>query len=263
MSSHPFPFVPGPAPMALGQFAASVAHEVDQPLAAIALHAQVALRAIERAQAPVQAQVGNALRAVLEASARASDIVRSMRSLASQGHDAPQDARSECRVDHAVDEVLDAHAAVIERLGVAVDVAIARPARRVAASPVQLHQLLRNLVANALDALADAPADRRRLRIAAALDDAGMLAITVEDTGSGLDPEQARRAFDPMFSTKPHGMGLGLAICRAIVAAHGGRIWLEATPDQGCAARFSLPCGAVRRAAPATVHHHALETCHD
>lgn len=260
MSSHSTPFVPAPAPMALGQFAASVAHEVDQPLAAIALHAQAALRAIERAQAPVQAQVGNALRAVLEASARASDIVRSMRSLAGQG--GLQDARSDCRIDLAVDEVLGAHADAIARLGVTVEVAIARPARRVAASPVQLRQLLRNLVANALDALADAPAGRRRLRIAAALDGASMLAVTVEDTGSGMDPEQARRAFDPMFSTKAHGMGLGLAICRAIVAAHGGRIWLEAAPEQGCAARFALPCGAARPDARAT-DHLSLEACHD
>lgn len=266
MSSHPSPFVPGPAPMALGQFAASVAHEVDQPLAAIALHAQAALRAIERAQAPVQAQVGHALRAVLEASARASDIVRSMRSLAGHGQAASQDARSACRIDVVVAEVLDAHADAIAGLGVDVELAIARPARRVPASPVQLHQLLRNLVANALDTLSEVPAGRRRLRIAAALDGAGMLTVTVEDTGAGMDADQARRAFDPLFSTKPHGMGLGLAICRAIVEAHGGRIWAQAAPDQGCALSFALPCTDPRQPSPSTAPlstHRTLEACHD
>jgi signal transduction histidine kinase len=265
MSSHPFPSVPGPAPMALGQFAASVAHEVDQPLAAIALHAQAALRAIERAQgqAPVRDQVGEALRAVLEASARASDIVRSMRALAGQGK--VDDLRSDCRVDFAVAEVLHVLADDIERRGVEVEVAIGRAARRVRASPVQLRQLLRNLAANAIDALGDVPAGRRRLRIAAALDGAGMLAVTVQDSGPGMDAGQARRAFDPMFSTKPRGMGLGLAICRAIVEAHGGRIWAETAPGEGCAMRFALPCGGARPTASASSSavHRPLETCHE
>jgi C4-dicarboxylate-specific signal transduction histidine kinase len=256
MYSQPSTFVPAGRslpPLAIGQFAASIAHEVDQPLAAIALHAQAALRSIERAQAPVQAQVHSALRAVLEASARASDIVRSMRMLAGQA----QSARMECRIDLAIEEVLDLHRAALEDLGIVASVAVAARARRVQANPVQLRQLLRNLVANAIDALGGVTAGRRELRIAAQLDGAGMLAVTVHDSGTGMDADQARRAFDPMFTTKATGMGLGLAICRAIVDAHGGHIWAEA-PAAGCVVGFALPHdGARRRAAP--LDHHAME----
>jgi C4-dicarboxylate-specific signal transduction histidine kinase len=257
MSSQISPFATsyaGLPPMAAGQLAASIAHEVDQPLAAIALHAQAALRGIERAQAPVQAQVRNALRAVLEASAHASDIVRSMRSLAGQ---APA-AQMECRVDLAVDEIVAMFDERIEQLGVAVRVAIARPAARVQASPVQLRQLLRNLVANALDAMETVAPGRRELHVAAQLDGKGMLVITVHDTGGGMDAAQARRAFDPMFTTKSHGMGMGLAICRAIVDAHGGRIWAEALPGEGCMVGFALPHRAGQR--PARIkYHNAME----
>ncbi len=266
MSNHPSPSGadrPATVPAAaIGQLAASIAHEVDQPLAAIALHARAALRCIERAQAPAAAdsgdaaeQAGAALRAVLEASAQASDILRSMRTLAGQAHA----ARTRCDVAGAVDDVLSAYEDTLAGLGVAPRVSIARHARTVHASPVQLRQLLRNLVGNAIDALAAVPAVRRRLRIAAQLDGAGMLVLTVHDSGIGMDAAQARRAFDPMFTTKAGGMGLGLAICRAIVDAHGGRIWAEALPGSGCMAGVALPhrvdAGAEDVGAGAEVHH--------
>ena len=238
MITHPSP---------IGQLAASIAHEVDQPLAAIALHAQAALRCIERAQASASgsAQADNgandgaraALRAVLQASQQASEILGSMRTLAGRGHA----ARARCDVAGAVDAVLALHADRLASLGVHARVTVAADARTVDASPVQLHQLLRNLVGNALDALAAVPEPRRALRIAARLDGAGMLELTVRDSGIGMDAGQAARAFDPLFSTKPDGMGLGLAICRAIVDAHGGRIWAEAAPGGGCVAGVALP----------------------
>lgn len=244
MSIHPSPVGPARAgampAMAIGQLVASIAHEVDQPLAAIALHAQAALRCIERAQSPAGAEAS--LRAVLEASAHASDILRSMRTLA--GH--AQAVRAHCDLATVVGEVLDAYAGELERLELVPTVAIGRQARRVWASPVQLRQLVRNLVGNALDALAEVPASRRALRIAAQLDGAGMLVLTVYDSGAGMDAQQARRAFEPMFTTKPGGMGLGLAICRAIVDAHAGRIWAESLPGHGCVVGFALPQGGAQ-----------------
>jgi C4-dicarboxylate-specific signal transduction histidine kinase len=233
----------------IGQLAASIAHEVDQPLAAIALHAHAALRCIERAQAPAQAHA--ALRAVLEASQRATAIVRSVRALAGQ----VRPDRSACRLDAAVDDVLAEYAADLHRHAIACRVTLAPGARTVQAHPVQLRQLLRNLVGNAVDALAPMRGRARHLAIRARVD-AGDVVVTVRDNGTGMDAASAAQAFDPLATTKPHGLGLGLAICRAIADAHGGRIWLAPNPDHGATAGFALPRAAQAR--PASAHGEAV-----
>lgn len=219
----------------IGQLAASIAHEVDQPLAAIALHAHAALRLIERAQAPAQAQA--ALCAVLEASRRASAIVHSMRALAGQVHA----GQGDCRLDAAVDEVLADYGPDLRRHAIACRVTLANGARMVRANPVQLRQLLRNLVGNAVDALRLETGRPRRLAIRARAGAGGTVVVTVRDNGAGVDAATAARAFDPLVTTKVHGLGLGLAICRAIVDANGGRIWLGANAGHGCTSGFALP----------------------
>jgi C4-dicarboxylate-specific signal transduction histidine kinase len=244
MTTLPPPLPAGVAPERLarlatiGQLAAAIAHEVDQPLAAIALHAHAALHAIERAQAPAQAHA--ALCAVLESARRASAIVHSVRALAGHMH---ADAGA-CPLAAAVDDVLAECADDLRRHAIDCRVTLAPGARTVRANAVQLHQLLRNLVANAIDALAATPARPRRLAIRARAGAGGTVIVTVRDNGAGLDGAGAAHAFDALVTTKPHGLGLGLAICRAIVEAHGGRIWLDANPEGGCTSGFALPRGA-------------------
>jgi signal transduction histidine kinase len=246
----------------IGRLAASLAHEVDQPLAAIALHAHAALRCIDADRdraAPDRADTAAdgaraALRALLHASREASDIVSSMRALAGPLR-AP---RSHCRLDDALADVLAPYAADIERLDIDCRMRFGRGARIVPAHPVQLRQLLRNLVANAIDALRGVNGRTRTLRIAARLDGAGALLLTVRDNGVGLDDAQAQRMFEPLVTTKASGLGLGLAICRAIAAAHGGRIWAVPLRAHGCELRCLLPHHtALPHAAPAG------EACHD
>jgi C4-dicarboxylate-specific signal transduction histidine kinase len=159
------------------------------------------------------------LQNVLEASRLAADILRSMRTLAGQAHA----ARARCSLADAVEDVLAQYQGQLARLAVVPQVAFGHGAGCVWASPVQLHQLLRNLVGNALDALAPVRPEVRSLRIDARVDGSGMLVLTVQDSGAGMDAGQARQAFEPMVGSKPHGMGLGLAICRAIVDAHDGQ----------------------------------------
>jgi len=226
---------------AIGQLAASIAHEVDQPLAAIALHAAAALRCIERAQAPAQAQA--ALCAVLEASRQASAIVHSVRALAAQVRVAPV----ACRLDDALDDVLAERAADLRGLHIASRVTVPAAARAVHAHPVQLRQLLRNLVGNAIDALRGVTDRPRRLSIRAGVDAAGTLELRVRDNGCGIDAATAAQVLAPLVSTKPHGLGLGLAICRAIADAHGGTLTLRPNTDHGCTAGVTLP-RAIRRA---------------
>lgn len=221
----------------IGQLAASIAHEVDQPLAAITLHAQAALLCIERAQAPAEARA--ALCAVLTASRQASAIVHGVRALAGPRTPAPVP----CALDDAVDDVLAGYAADLQGNAVACRVAIAPAARTVRAHPVQLRQVLRNLVGNAIDALRAVDGRPRRLTLRARPGADGTVVVTVHDNGGGLDAAAADRVFDPLVTTKAHGLGLGLAICRTIVDAHGGRLWLAANPGHGCTAGFALPRG--------------------
>ena len=120
---------------------------------------------------------------------------------------------------------------------------LASAARTVRAHPVQLRQVLRNLIGNAIDALRAVDGRARRLTLRARPGAGGTVVVTVRDNGAGLDAAAADRVFDPLVTTKAHGLGLGLAICRAIVDAHGGRLWLTANRDHGCTAGFALPRG--------------------
>ena len=235
----------------IGQLAASIAHEVDQPLAAIALHAHAALRCIERAQAPAEARA--ALCAVLAASRQASAIVHGVRALAGPRRSDPAD----CALDAAINEVLADHAADLQGNAIACRVSIVPAAHTVRAHPLQLRQVLRNLVGNAIDALRAVDGRSRRLTLRARPGADGTVVVTVRDNGAGVDAAAAGRVFDPLVTTKAHGLGLGLAICRTIVDAHGGRLWLGANPDHGCTAGFALPRGraAGPAAAAAEAHH--------
>jgi C4-dicarboxylate-specific signal transduction histidine kinase len=225
----------------IGQLAASIAHEVDQPLAAISLHAHAALRCIERAQAP--AEVRAALRAVLAASHQASTIVRGVRALAGPRRPDHAGRAANAAIDAAVDDVLADYAADLQGNAIACRVTIAPAARMVRAHPVQLRQVMRNLVGNAIDALRNVDGRPRRLTVRARVGAGDTVVITVRDNGAGLDATAADRVFDALVTTKEHGLGLGLAICRAIVDAHGGRLWLAANPDHGCTAGVALPRG--------------------
>lgn len=237
---------------AIGQLAASIAHEVDQPLAAIALHAHAALRCIERAKGAeasgdaadrCASDAQAAIHALLQASTQASDIVSSMRALAGSA----RPVRVRVRLDMLLDEVLAAYAGDIERLGIECRLHFGRGARSALAHPVQLRQLLRNLVANAIDALRTVDGRPRRIGIAARLDGAGGLRVTVRDNGIGMDAGQAGRVFEPLVTTKASGLGLGLAICRAIAEAHGGRIWAAPLAAHGCEFSLLLPHDAAQR----------------
>jgi signal transduction histidine kinase len=105
---------------------------------------------------------------------------------------------------------------------------------------VQLQQVLLNLVLNGIEAMHPVT-DRRRVLLIRSARAAGRVRVAVQDTGSGFDPQTLKRIFDAFYTTKPTGMGMGLAISRTIIAAHGGRLWAERNPDHGATMQFSLP----------------------
>ena len=107
--------------------------------------------------------------------------------------------------------------------------------------PIQLQQVMLNLVMNGMDAMRANPPNARSLSLGSSVQAPSAIEVTVEDHGSGIDPEVIERVFDPFFTTKASGMGLGLSITRSIIEAHGGRIWVEPSATQGAKFRFVLP----------------------
>lgn len=219
---------------ALGEFAASIAHEVKQPLAAIALNAEAGLKWLENDPPGIE-QARAALRTVLQASVAATDMVRSLHGLACQA--APE--RSTLLVDDLLRDVLQLLRGALRQQRINVSEDFTLPLHQLDADRVQLMQVIMNLVLNASEALKDVHDRPRTLALRSALID-GALRISVEDNGAGIAPALQARIFEPLFSTKPGGTGMGLAICQRIVQAHGGHIRATTTRPHGTAFHLSF-----------------------
>ncbi|MCR0982351.1 ATP-binding protein [Roseomonas populi] len=221
----------------MGELAASIAHEINQPLSTIVAQAGAAGRWLNR---PVP-EIGEALAGladIVRDGQRASDIVRSLRALARQ---TPPERR-EVPLDAMVRKVAGLVSAEVELKGAVVEQVLAAPNAAVLADPVQLEQVFLNLIFNASESMEAVPGRRRQVVIASSHDvAAGMVEVTVEDSGPGIKAANLARIFDPFFTTKPTGLGMGLSICRSIMEAHGG--WLEciATGPQGSRFVVRLP----------------------
>jgi signal transduction histidine kinase len=118
--------------------------------------------------------------------------------------------------------------------------------------PIQLQQVILNLIMNAVEAMSGITEGARELQISTETGAAGSVLVTVRDSGPGLDPTTVDRVFEAFYTTKPEGMGMGLAICRSIIEAHGGRMWVTANEPRGAVFRFTLP---LRRDEPALAEH--------
>jgi len=218
----------------LGVLTASIAHEVNQPLAAIVMNAETSLRLLARDESDVESVQAITKRVVADAR-RASEIIGRIRDMARQR---PPEQRL-LSIDDVIDESLSflRHELQLRGIGVSVDVGPQLP--DVVGDATQLQQVIVNLTINAVQAMARlAPADRR-ISIRAMLSDPDTVCCTIEDSGPGIDPQHLPRLFDSFFTTKDTGMGMGLAICRSIVEAHGGRIRADNESALG-GARFSF-----------------------
>jgi signal transduction histidine kinase len=219
---------------AAGRMAAALAHELNQPLTALTSYAAAARRIASGADVPREPLAGALERLVAEAQ-RAAQVVRRMRDFFRTGSVELKPTRCE-EVARAVIESARAGA---EARAIGIDLQ-AREVPVVLADPLQVEIVLRNLVANALDALASSP-EPRTVRVEIGHDGGEYVVVTVRDNGPGISPEARSRLFEPFATTRSTGMGMGLAIGRAIVEAHGGRLWAEEGPG-GCF-RFTLPVG--------------------
>jgi len=220
--------------VAVAEFSASIAHEIKQPLAAIALNAKACLLLLEGASSP--ADIRAALNDVVTESERATEIVNRTQAMFTNH---PM-RKTPMRLNDAVQHMLEMALARLRRSDIGVELRLDDGLPAVVADPVQVHQVLLNLIINAIDAMSDVPQDRRVLRIASRRG-RNVAIVSVGDRGHGFAPDEARRLFEPFYTTKPAGIGMGLAISRSIVTNHGGRLWGVSNVNGGATFRFTLP----------------------
>jgi len=220
----------------MGTLASSLAHELNQPLTAVANYCEGARELL--AGELDEETVGIAREALAEAAAecvRAGEIVRRMRNFMSHGE-----------IEHKLESlpklITEANALALvgsREDGIEVQVNLDRAADEVFVDRVQIQQVLVNLVRNAIEAMTDSAL--RSLTISSRAGPNGFVTVSIEDTGTGISPDLAPQLFQPFITSKETGMGIGLSLCRTIVEAHGGQIWFESRTEGGTTFSFTLP----------------------
>ncbi len=220
----------------MGEMASAIAHEINQPLTAIANYAYACLRLLRGGRATGDEALEVMQRVASEAE-RAGEIVRKMRSFVrgEEGQVTAVDA------NFLVAEVLQLAAPEARQSGVELAQALAPGLPEVLADSIQIQQVLLNLVRNAVEAIVAGDSAQRTVRIETARGEPGFVEIQVSDTGPGLAREALEKVFEPFHTTKPDGIGIGLALSRSIVDAHGGRLWASASPGGGATFHLTLP----------------------
>lgn len=221
---------------ALGELTASIAHEVNQPLTGVVTNCNASLRWLA-ARPPDLDEARAAIEDAAKDAMRAADVIARVRALVKR----EPGQREAVDLAALVEETLELAAAEIERNGVSVRVKFGEWLPMVEGDRVQFLQVVLNLVINAVEAMRTTQDGPRDLVIAARREDVGHVLVSVRDTGEGLPHSDRERIFDPFYSTKPEGMGMGLSITRSIVEAHHGRIWAEPNTPRGTVIRFTLP----------------------
>jgi C4-dicarboxylate-specific signal transduction histidine kinase len=220
----------------IGQLTASIAHEVNQPLAGVIANAEACLRWLDRGTPDLDA-ARNSVEWIIDDGNRASEVIRRVRALAKKSdiEKVPLD------VNDAVWEIiaLVQRELISYRVSLRTELAPALPT--ILGDRVQLQQVIINLVMNGIEAMQSVTDRRRELVIRSRQHETQQVLVSVTDCGIGIAAENADRLFNAFFTTKSGGMGMGLSICRSIMEAHGGRLWATANVPHGATFQFTLP----------------------
>jgi two-component system, LuxR family, sensor kinase FixL len=226
----------------MGEMAAGLAHEINQPLSAIATYSQACQRLLRQAEPDIP-DVISALEQVNAQALRAGEVIRRLRNFVKN-----REVKREWVNCERLLEDLRTLAETDARLhNVRLRLDVARDLPGVHADAIQLQQVVLNLVRNAIDAMVECPEDRREIVLRAFGPEEGLVQITVADQGSGLAPGADEHLFNPFFTTKTTGTGLGLAISHSIIRAHGGRLWHTSNEPCGMCFHFTLPAASATK----------------
>jgi PAS domain S-box-containing protein len=225
----------------MGELAASLSHEITQPIASARNNARAAQNFLDM-HPPDLGEVREALGCVVGDTDRAGDMIDRIRDHMKK---APP-RKGQFDLNEAINEVIVLGQSAIIKNGVWVQTRLSEGLYPVHGDRVQLQQVVLNLLLNAVEAMGSVEAKPRDLLISTEQDLTGVL-VAVRDSGPGLDPSHLERVFDAFYTTKSSGMGMGLSICRSIIEAHGGRLWAEANEPRGAIFQFTLPAGRERR----------------
>jgi len=220
----------------LGELVASIAHEVNQPLAAIVADANASLNWLAT-RTPDLGGVREALAGIVKDGHRAADVIQRIRQLATKT--GPQKARLD--VNDVIREVVPLVGTEVRSHEVSLRIDLAPALPPVLADRVQLQQVLINFVINGIEAMASVDDRLRELVIRTQPHDDDQVVVAVQDAGVGIDAQKTDQLFSAFYTTKPHGMGMGLSISRSIIEAHGGWLWATANPEHGATFHFALP----------------------
>ncbi len=220
----------------LGELSGSLAHELNQPLTAILSNAQAAQRFLAHDDVDLN-EVRDILNDIVNQDKRAGEVIHRLRLLLKKStvEHQPLD------LNDVVSEVLKLVRNDLVNQKVTGQMELAPELPSIVGDRVQLQQVVLNLVMNGCDAIATGPTGDRKLIIRTGLNNGEGICVSVADHGVGLAPDNLEKVFEPFFSTKPHGMGLGLSVCRTIITAHGGKLWAANNADRGATFYFTIP----------------------
>ena len=217
----------------LGEMTASIAHEINQPLGALVNNLGACLGWLSAANLE---EARNSVALVMDDAQRASEIITRIRGLAKKAP--PQ--KDWLDINQTIREVIALAQSEVQRNHIALETQLSDDMPLVFADRIQLQQVMLNLMMNAIEAMIQVTGPRELL-ISSGADDSKSVVVLVRDSGAGLDSKSLERLFEPFYTTKPQGMGMGLAICRSIIEVHDGRLWATTNEDRGATFHFTLP----------------------
>jgi signal transduction histidine kinase len=220
----------------MGELTASIAHEVNQPLAGVVSNAGASLRWLA-GDPPNLDKAREAVSRIVRDGKRAGEVIARVRALTRRA------ATSQEKLDlnQTIQEVLALVQDEAKRRSVSIQTEFGDDLAPIAGDRVQVQQVVLNLLMNGIEAMSSVEGRAHDLALTTRNLDPDQVQVTIEDSGTGLDPNAMDKIFDPFYTTKPSGMGMGLAICRSILEAHGGRLWAAAKDGPGTLFHFTLP----------------------